>query len=180
MQGNIGFIGLGRMGLPMVGNLVKSGRTVIACEEVAAIRESSAKLPGLRLASSPAEVIEQADLVFTCLPSTDAIREVYLGADGICGGASSSKVVCELSTTPPDLSGEIGAALGKAGAGYLEATMIGPPASAESAEIFFIVAGDERIAGAVAPVLEVMGAHIGMSAPSVAPPGPNCCTTRLA
>ena len=99
MSTSIGFVGLGRMGFPMVRNLLKSGKTAIACEKEQAIRATCTNVRGLHLASSPAEVIEGADIVFTCLPSTDAIREVYLGKDGVCVGGSSSKLVCELSTT---------------------------------------------------------------------------------
>lgn len=169
------------MGFPMVRNLLKSGKTAIACEKEQAIRATCTNVRGLHLASSPAEVIEGADIVFTCLPSTDAIREVYLGRDGVCVGGSSSKLVCELSTTTPSLGQEIATALGKTGARYLEATMIGPPASAESAEIFFIVAGEECAVKAMAPLLEVMGrARIGTLALLAVQVGPSCCTTRSA
>ena len=164
MSTNIGFIGVGMMGLPMVQNLIRSGRKVIVCEAAQDRREIAARLAGLQIVGSPSEVVAHSDVVFTCLPNTDAIRQVYFGPDGICARGGSGKVACELSTTSPDLSNEVATALAKNGTKYLEATMIGPPASAESAQLYFIVAGEDAVVATVEPFLRIMGRafrHVG-------------------
>ena len=68
----VGFVGPGRFGLPICENLIRAG---IACWDIAAARSPSSRIGGVP-ARSPAEIAAQVDMVFSCLPSSQALDEV--------------------------------------------------------------------------------------------------------
>ena len=76
----VGLIGLGKIGLPIAENLIKSGYRVLGYR-----RSSMAdfeKIGGVP-ARSPADIGAQADIVLTCLPSAEALDEVVQGKNGL-------------------------------------------------------------------------------------------------
>ena len=166
MPCDVGFIGLGQMGLPMVRNLSEAGFSVSAFDLNAGICADAGALPGVSVADSPAEVAGQAPVVFTCLPSADAARAVYLGEDGIAAGAERGLVTCDCSTMAPEVSISLAEKLGDAGIHHLDAPIFGIPTQAQSGEVFFAISGEEAHVGDIAPFLEAMGRgyrHVGKS-----------------
>lgn len=153
----IGFVGLGMMGLPMARHLAEARAAVevhdVRKEPVAAALAQR----GVSAASSPSGMAASCGIVFTCLPSVEAIRQVYLADDGLVKGAREGLIVCELSTTSPELSAELQRELARRGAEYIEAMMIGPPSAAAAREIFFIVGGDQKLVPRIEPALAAMG-----------------------
>ena len=63
MQGRVGFIGLGTMGMPMAANLAKAGVTLVVHDTAPAAVAAASKLAGVRAAGSPAEVAAQVDVL---------------------------------------------------------------------------------------------------------------------
>jgi 2-hydroxy-3-oxopropionate reductase len=113
----IGFIGVGRMGLPMASRLIDAGHRLVAFDtQGQALGAIAAK--GARPLASPAAVAAEADIVMTSLPRPEIVREVALGEGGIVAG-SRVRVFADLSTTGPRMAREIAAALE---AGELEPT----------------------------------------------------------
>src|SRR5438270_8430785 len=96
----VGFVGIGKIGLPIAENLIKSGYRVLGYR-----RSSLAdfeKLGGVP-ARSPAEVGAQADIVLSCLPSSEALDEVVQGPDGLVKSARPGQLIVELGSHPvPD------------------------------------------------------------------------------
>lgn len=152
-----GFIGLGMMGLSMAYHLARAVREVRVFDIREAAMSAALVQPGVRAAASPGEIAASCAMVFTCLPSLEAIREVYMAREGLVHGARRGQIVCELSTTNPELSAEIAQQLERRGAAYLEAMIIGQPPAAAARELFFIVGGDEATAARVLPALQAMG-----------------------
>ena len=76
----IGFVGVGKIGLPMCGNLIKAGHRVVGFRR-GSLAEFE-RLGGIA-AHSAAEVGRQADVVFTCLPTDAALEEVIAGEQGL-------------------------------------------------------------------------------------------------
>ena len=72
----IGFIGLGNMGGPMAGNLVKAGHSVNGFDLVAATCEA-ARAEGVRIAGSGAEAVREADAIVTMLPAGKHVLAVW-------------------------------------------------------------------------------------------------------
>ena len=157
MAGNVGFIGLGHMGLPMATTLAKAGKSVVVYDKSSAAMERASKVDGIRLAQSAAEVARQAEVLFTALPNNDIVRGVYLDNDGIAAGGKAGLITCDCSTVSPEVSEALHAALAKKGIHHMDTTMLGSTPQAESGQIFFIVGGDEENLPKIAPYLEIMG-----------------------
>jgi 3-hydroxyisobutyrate dehydrogenase len=164
VDGRVGFIGLGTMGLPMVTNLAKAGMRTAAFDVSAAALDSARALPGVEAAASPKTVAERSEVVFTCLPNDAIVRQVYLGPDGIAAGGRPGLVTCDCSTVSPEVTLEVHRALGPRGISHMDTPMLGSQPQAVSGEIFFIVGGDPASLPRIEPYLAIMGKlhlHVG-------------------
>jgi 3-hydroxyisobutyrate dehydrogenase-like beta-hydroxyacid dehydrogenase len=160
----VGFIGLGTMGRPMVTNLAKAGVALVVFDVSASAREAAGALPGVSVAASPRAVAEHADVVFTCLPNDAVVRQVYLGPDGVAAGGRAGLVTCDCSTVSPEATLEVHGALAGRSITHLDTPMLGSQPQAVSGEIFFIVGGDAGALPRVAKYLGLMGkrhVHVG-------------------
>ena len=94
----IGFIGLGNVGAKLAGSLLRNrfDLTVRDIDE-GVVRSFIDK--GADSAASPKEMVEQVNLVITCLPSPVVCSEVMEGEDGVIAGLSQGKIWLEMSTT---------------------------------------------------------------------------------
>src|SRR5579883_1180667 len=121
----IGLVGIGKIGLPISENLIKSGHRVVGYR-----RQSLAefeKIGGVP-ARSPADVGARADIVFSCLPSTEALDDVVHGPQGLVHTARPGQIVVELGSHPvPDKKRQI-AVLGEKGAIFIDGEVSGTPA----------------------------------------------------
>jgi 3-hydroxyisobutyrate dehydrogenase len=167
MSERVGFIGLGTMGGPMATNLAKAGKAPVVYDQSPAATAALAQQPGVTVATSPADVARHSAVLFTALPNDAIVREVYLGAEGISGGARAGLVTCDCSTVSPETTVELGKALAARGVTHMDTPMLGSQPQAVSGEIFFIVGGDEAKVPTIAPYLEIMGKlhmYVGPSA----------------
>lgn len=167
MSQRVGFIGLGTMGGPMASNLANAGKSPVVFDASAAATAAIAKLPGVTIAKSAADVAAQSAVVFTALPNDAIVRHVYLGVDGIAAGAKSGLVTCDCSTVSPETTLELSKALAAKGITHMDTPMLGSQPQAVSGEIFFIVGGDQAKLATIAPYLDVMGKlhmYVGPSA----------------
>ena len=145
------------MGLPMATNAANAGHRVFAVDIADAACRAAAAVPGIEVAPSPAVAARRAPVVFTCLPSSDAVRSVYLGDAGIAASARPGLLTCDCSTIDPSVAGSIREELEAHGARHLDAPIFGAPRHAQEAQVFFAVSGSESDLAVIAPVLETMG-----------------------
>ena len=106
----VGFIGLGAIGSPMAERLVQGGENVIVYNRTIG---KTARFRGrARIAASPAEMGDQADIIFACVTTADSYRDVVLGPLGLARG-SRVKTYVHLGTNAVALLEELAAALAK-------------------------------------------------------------------
>ena len=144
------------MGLPLAANAANAGHRVFAVDIAGAARRAAATVPGIEVVPSAAVAARRAPVVFTCLPSADAVRAVYLGGDGIAASARPGLLTCDCSTIDPSVARSIRDALETHGARHLDAPIFGSPQQAREARVFFAVSGNESDLAVIAPVLETM------------------------
>jgi 3-hydroxyisobutyrate dehydrogenase-like beta-hydroxyacid dehydrogenase len=135
----IGFVGVGKIGMPISENLIKSGRRVVGYR-----RSSLAdfeKIGGVP-ARSAAEVGAQADIVLSCLPSTEALDEVVHGPHGLVHSARPGQIVVELGSHPvPDKKRQI-EPLAEKGAIFIDGEVSGTPGMVSAKKGVVYLAGD--------------------------------------
>ncbi|HVU40038.1 MAG TPA: NAD(P)-dependent oxidoreductase [Xanthobacteraceae bacterium] len=135
----IGFVGVGKIGMPICQNLIKSGRRVVGYR-----RSSLAEFEGIGgvPARSSAEVGAQADIVFSCVPSTEALDDVVHGPHGLVHSARPGQVVVELGSHPvPDKKRQIAPLAGK-GAAFIDGEVSGTPGMVAARKGVIYLAGD--------------------------------------
>jgi 3-hydroxyisobutyrate dehydrogenase-like beta-hydroxyacid dehydrogenase len=151
----LGFIGVGRMGIQMAGRLLDAGFGVTVCD----INETAvARLVqrGAKRAGSPAEVASAATIVLASLPTPDIVRAAALAENGVIAGGKT-KIFIDLSTTGPVMAKEVAAALAQKNIVAIDAPVSGGPSGAEKGTVAIMVAGPSRLADELRPILEVLG-----------------------
>jgi 3-hydroxyisobutyrate dehydrogenase len=156
---NVGFIGTGTMGQPMLANLVKKGYGVVAYDVVPAALQSAVGL-GATAAASAADAAKRSDLVITMLPSSSHVEAAYLGAGGVLEGVAAGRLCVDMSTIDPSVSRRVAAALGARAVRFLDAPVSGGVPRATDGTLAIMVGGDARDLEEARPALAVMGANI--------------------
>ena len=152
----LGFVGLGRMGNPMLVRLIEAGHSVHVfdtSEQAMAV----AVQRGAKAALSPAAVADAADIVLASLPTPDIVRQVVLGADGLSSGKRAT-IVVDLSTTGPRVAMAIAAGLAAEGRMTLvDSPVSGGVAGAEKGTLALMVSCPQAAFERVEPVLRSFG-----------------------
>ena len=152
----IGWIGLGKMGIPMSQSLIKAGYPVVVYNRTKE-KEENLKANGAGVASTPAELIQQADVIIIMVTDDKAIDDIFKGEDGLLGAGATGKVIINMSTVSPAISKEVAAACEQQGNHYLDAPVSGSVKQAQEAQLVIMAGGDEGIFEKVKPILEKIG-----------------------
>lgn len=147
----VGFIGVGKIGLPLSENLIKSGFKVLGYRRGSMAEfEKIGGTPG----KSPAEIGKQCNIVFSCVPTVQAMNEVVNGPNGLIHSARPGQIVVELGSHPvPDKQKHI-ATLAKNGAIYIDGEVSGTPGMAAARKAVIYLAGDATACKAIEPVVK--------------------------
>ncbi|HEV2113319.1 MAG TPA: NAD(P)-dependent oxidoreductase [Terriglobales bacterium] len=148
----VAFLGLGIMGRPMAANLVKAGHEVAVWN-----RSAGRPVEGARIAVSPAEAAKDAEAVWMCVADTAAVERVLFAPDGVEPSLTQGMVVVDSSTISPAATREFAERVRQHGADYLDAPITGSKMGAESAQLIFIVGGNEETIELVQPLFQAMG-----------------------
>jgi 3-hydroxyisobutyrate dehydrogenase-like beta-hydroxyacid dehydrogenase len=160
----VAFIGLGNMGFPMAGHLVSAGHHVSAFNRSPDKAALWAARHGGRVAASPADAAEGAEVVCTCVGDDDDVREVVTGPAGALTTLEPGAVLVDHTTTSATLAREIAAAAAADGVGFVDAPVSGGQAGAEAGTLSVMCGTEPAVLAQVRPVLEAYGrtiTHIG-------------------
>lgn len=156
---NLGYIGLGAMGGRVAKRLLEAGHTVTGYNRT---RSKAQWLidAGMRWADSPRAVTEAADIVFTMVTNTNALRAVFHGPNGILEGLRAGKVYIDMSTVSPATSRQFAAQVAEKGAQMLDSPVSGSVITLEQGNLSLMVGGDEATFEKVKPVLLNIGPRV--------------------
>jgi 3-hydroxyisobutyrate dehydrogenase len=146
----IGFVGVGKIGMPISQNLIKNGYRVVGYRRSSL--EEFEKIGGVP-ARSAAEVGAQADIVFSCLPSDAALEEVVQGPEGLVRSARPGQVVVELGSYPVPVKQRQVAPLAEKGAAFIDGEVAGTPGMVLARKGVIFLAGDAGACKKVEPVV---------------------------
>jgi 3-hydroxyisobutyrate dehydrogenase-like beta-hydroxyacid dehydrogenase len=152
----LGFVGVGRMGGPMVSRLLDAGYTLCVYD-----KDPNATAPlaarGVKIAKSPAEVASSAEIVLMSLPTPDIVKAVALGENGI-GHGNRVATLIDLSTTGPGAATIVAKGLGERKITFVDAPVSGGIAGAKNGTLAVMVScPKDTYAAKVEPILKHFG-----------------------
>jgi 3-hydroxyisobutyrate dehydrogenase-like beta-hydroxyacid dehydrogenase len=160
---NVGFVGLGAMGLLIVPRLMAAGHAVTGWNRSRA-KAKPLIAQGMKLAETPREVAAQSEIVFSIVTDATAVKAVALGDDGIISGLKKGGIYIDMSTIDPDASRAVAAQFAKAGSIMLDGPLSGSPVTVKAGNASIMIGGDAEAFDRAKPVLLAIGpkvTHIG-------------------
>ena len=154
----IGFIGLGIMGSPMAGHLIKGGHELYLYS-IPSVPQALVDAGGKACASGK-EVAQKADIIITMVPDTPDVGAALFGENGVAAGLSAGKVVADMSSISPVETKEYAKKINALGCEYLDAPVSGGDVGAKNAALSIMVGGKQEVFDRVKPVFELMGKNI--------------------
>jgi 2-hydroxy-3-oxopropionate reductase len=155
----VGFVGLGIMGKPMVRNLMEAGYSVTVYDLFGTAMEEVAT-DGAKTASSAREVAEKASVVITMVPDSADSEAAILGPNGVLEGASSGSRVIDMSSIAPGSSKKIAVACEAAGVDFLDAPVSGGEPGAVAGTLAIMVGGKKDVFDRHLDLMNVMGGSV--------------------
>ena len=158
----LGFIGLGIMGAPMAGHLIKAGHALFLNTRSSVPADLLAA--GAQACATAAEVAEKADIIFMMLPDTPDVAKVLFGDNGVASGLKGSggkgKIVVDMSSISPMDTKEFAKQINALGCDYLDAPVSGGEVGAKAASLTIMIGGPDAAFEKVKPLFELMGKNI--------------------
>lgn len=159
----VGFIGVGNMGNPMAGHLVKAGFDVAVFDIRTEVARAFVAQHGGRTARSLADVADGADAVITMLPNDKVVRQVVLG-DGsencVAAGLAKGAIVIDMSTSDPTGTRGLAEALAPRGIAVIDAPVMGGVVFAKDGTLDIMAGGDASLLERCRPLFAAMGRSV--------------------
>ncbi|MEO1794663.1 MAG: NAD(P)-dependent oxidoreductase [Pseudomonadota bacterium] len=158
----VAFIGLGVMGYPMAGHLLKKGGhdVTVYNRTFAKAEKWVAEYGSGRAAKTPKEAADGADFVFCCVGNDDDLRSVTTADDGAFHAVKSGAVFIDNTTASANVARELGAAAKEAGFGFLDAPVSGGQAGAENGVLTVMVGGEQSVFDRAEPVISAYARQV--------------------
>ncbi|MFT0212354.1 3-hydroxyisobutyrate dehydrogenase [Pseudomonas sp. F1_0610] len=157
---HIGFLGLGNMGGPMAGNLIKAGFTLSVFD---LSKDAVNKLveQGATAVTSPNQFAQQqVDVVISMLPAAPHVKGVFLGEDGLLKHLQKSTLIIDCSTIDPHSAREVNKVATELGHKMLDAPVSGGTMGAQAGTLTFMVGGTDADFTSAKSILAAMGKNI--------------------
>jgi len=154
----LGFIGLGIMGAPMAGHLIRAGHQLFVHtlgKIPAAITDSRTTI-----CTNARGVAERADIVFTMVPDTPDVEAALFGESGVAAGLSKGKIVVDMSSISPIATKAFAQRINAIGCDYLDAPVSGGEVGARNATLSIMVGGAPEVFERIKPLFDLMGKNI--------------------
>jgi len=154
----IGFVGLGIMGAPMAGHLIKAGHQLFVYN-LTPIPESIASSSATQCPSAR-DVAAKADIIFTMVPDTPDVEAALFAEKGVAAGLSKGKIVVDMSSISPIATKGFAQRINALGCDYLDAPVSGGEVGAKNATLSIMVGGPDAVFEKIKPLFELMGKNI--------------------
>jgi 3-hydroxyisobutyrate dehydrogenase-like beta-hydroxyacid dehydrogenase len=153
----IGFVGLGAMGSRIAGRLLDGDGNRLYGTNRDAAKATGLLERGMIWASTPREVAEAADVIFSMVTDDAALEAITAGPDGILAGLAPGKLYIDMSTVSPQASRKIARSVSDLGASMLDAPVSGSVPAAEDGSLVIMVGGPDKAFRTAEPLLRTLG-----------------------
>src|SRR6266403_33229 len=161
----LGFIGIGYMGRPVARRLLESGFKLTAYDQNHSKSEELIKYGG-KVVQSVSELCSSCDVVLSCLPSDEAVLDIYRGSDGVFANAHRGSLVIDMSTVSPETSLELSRLGSERGVEVLDVTISGSTPAAENGLLTLFGGGDKQRFNAAESIFRVIAKQYFYLGPS--------------
>ena len=165
VDSNLGFIGIGSMGRPIVRRLLESGYKLTAYNRDRSKAEALVGY-GAVVANSIAELASTTDVILSCLANDDAVRNVYASPEGVFANVRPGSVIVEMSTVRPETSRELYKLGSDRGVSVLDVPISGSTPAAEQGTLTLFGGGDEKIFHNAEPIFRAIARQYFYLGPS--------------
>ena len=155
----VGFIGVGNMGNPMAGNVLKAGFPMTVYDRHGPAMDNLLAA-GARRGASAQDVVDRSEILLTCLPASPDVEAAYLEPGGLVERARPGTILIDLSSVLPSTPRAIEPRATARGVHFLEAPVSGGVAGARAATLAVMVGGDTQVLERARPVLRAIGPNI--------------------
>jgi len=155
----LGFVGLGIMGKPMAGHLLKAGHTVYVYD-IMKESLSEMKKQGAVVCGTSKEVAQKATIIFIMVQDTPNVEAALFDKNGIAEGLRQGSIVVDMSSISPIATKEFAKRLEAMGVQMLDAPVSGGEVGAKNATLSIMVGGRDDVFGKIKPYFELMGKNI--------------------
>ena len=160
---NLGFVGLGVMGSEMVIRLLDKGHSVTGYNRTKSKAQRLIDL-GMKWADSPSAVSAAADVTFSMVTNSAALKDIFEGPNGMLAGFSSGKFLADMSTVSPEVSRTVAARVRVKGGDMVDAPVSGSPVTLKQGKLSVMVGGRAETFEQIKPILLDIGpkvTHVG-------------------
>src|SRR5262245_3766182 len=152
----VAFLGLGVMGYPMAGHLLKKGgHDVTVYNRSAAKAQQWVKEYGSKSAPTPREAANDCDFVMMCVGNDDDVRSVVYGDNGVLAGIKKGAILVDHTTASATVAREVHGKAKEKGIGFVDAPVSGGQAGAVNGQLGIMCGGEQPVFDKAKPVLEV-------------------------
>ena len=152
----VAFLGLGVMGYPMAGHLLKKGgHDVTVYNRSAAKAQQWVKEHGGKSAATPREAAKDCDFVMMCVGNDDDVRSVVYGENGVLAGMKKGAILVDHTTASATVAREVHGKAKEKGIGFVDAPVSGGQAGAVNGQLGIMCGGEAATFDKAKPVLDV-------------------------
>jgi 3-hydroxyisobutyrate dehydrogenase len=156
MTKNIGWIGLGKMGIPMSLRLIDAGHKLTVFNRTKG-KDDILVSRGALVAGSPSEVVSNTDIIILMVSDDNAVREIFIEKNGLLSTGTRGKIIINMSTISPGISMKMASRSREKSMHYIDAPVSGSVKQAESGELVIMAGGEEEIYNKVKPIFDHLG-----------------------
>jgi 3-hydroxyisobutyrate dehydrogenase-like beta-hydroxyacid dehydrogenase len=154
-NGKLGFVGIGYMGRPIARRLLESGFKLTAYDRDHNKAEELIRYGG-KVAQSISQLSSSCNVILSCLPSDEAVLDIYKGPEGAFAHAQRGSLVIDLSTVYPETSQELSRLGTERGVEVLDVTISGSTPVAENGLLTLFGGGDKQCFDAAESIFRVI------------------------
>jgi 3-hydroxyisobutyrate dehydrogenase len=157
----VGFIGIGKMGLPMSTRIATHGYPLHAYDASAAALKAICAVSGVKASASLADIGRDCEVVILMLPDSAVVKQVLFGdKDGLAAHLKKGAVVIDMSSSNPSVTRELGPRLQQSGVDFIDAPVSGGVKRAIDGSLAIMAGGEPAVIARVKPLLLTMGKSI--------------------
>jgi len=154
-KSKLGFVGIGYMGRPIARRLLESGLQLSAYDRDRGKAEELIQYGG-SVAKSVSDLASSSSVILSCLPSDEAVLDIYKGPGGACANMSPGSVIIDMSTVYPETSRELSRLGSERGIEVLDVTISGSVPAAEQGSLTLFGGGDQECFNAAESIFRVL------------------------